>query len=184
MNLTDLIQSRRSIGAFTAQPLPDGLIESLLAAAVYAPNHRMTEPWRFIVLTGSGRDRYAQVRGAMTYDSTKGDEDARRKAADGATAKFSAIPAMLVVAMPQSENPEIREEDYAACACLIQNFMLLAWERGIGTAWKTFKEDPRLRELLGLAANEKVVGVVNIGYPAEVGQNTRKPAHERITYVR
>jgi nitroreductase len=183
--LTDLIKTRRSIGAFTDQPIPEELVEELLEVAVWAPNHHLTEPWRFIYITREGRHKYAAIRRDMAMEFSKPiSEEDRRKAGEGAYTKFVNIPAYLVVAMREDPDPEVREEDFAACAVLIQNFMLLAWERGLGTSWKTFKNDPRLRTLLGLEPNEKVVGVVHLGYPAEIGTSQRKPARHRITYVR
>jgi nitroreductase len=184
-NLADLIKARRSIGVFTDQPVPNGLVEELLEVAVWAPNHHLTEPWRFVYITGEGRHKYAAIRREMAMEFSKSiSEEDKRKAGEGAYAKFMSIPAYLAVAMREDPDPEIREEDFAACACLIQNFMLLAWERALGTSWKTFKNDPRLRALLGLEPNEKVVGVVHLGYPAEIGTSQRRPARSRITCVR
>lgn len=185
MSLADLIRSRRSIGTFLDKPLPDGLIEELLETAVWAPNHHLTEPWRFILVTGEGRLGYAAIRRDMAVQASKAsDPEIRRKAGEGAFQKFAAIPAYLIVAMRQADNPETCEEDYAACCCLIQNFMLLAWERGLGTSWKTFKEHAHLRAFLGLEPDEKVVGVIHLGYPAEVRTSRRQPARNRLTYIR
>ena len=57
MNLLDSINSRRSIKTFTDRPVSRGEIEQLLTAACQAPNHRMTEPWRFYVLGPPGPSR-------------------------------------------------------------------------------------------------------------------------------
>jgi nitroreductase len=120
----------------------------------------------------------------MVVESSKSaDESERQKAGDGTYAKFAAIPAYLVVIQKLAADPEIRDEDYAACAALIQNFMLLAWDQGIGTAWKTFKNDPRLRALAGLGEDEKVVGIIHIGYPDESPTSARSPINERITII-
>jgi nitroreductase len=182
--LANLIRTRRTIGAFTDQPLAAETILSLLETAVWTPNHRMTEPWRFIVITGDGRLAYADIRRQMVIETSKAaDEAERQKAGDGTFNKFAAIPAYLVVVQKQAADPEICEEDYAACSALIQNFMLLAWEAGIGTAWKTFKNDARLRALFQLSADEKVVGIVHIGYPAETPTSTRQPLAGRITLI-
>lgn len=186
MDLAQLIRSRRSVGLFTEQSVaPDAVLE-LLETAVYAPNHRLTEPWRFVILTGAGRDRYAAIRRDMALDLMAGRGEAeRQQAADGTYRKFANVPLYLLVIMRrQADNAELDAEDYAACCCVIENFLLLAWERGLGTSWKTFKPDPRLRELVGLQADERVVSVVHVGYPAEpprAGQ--RKPAADRLTVI-
>ncbi len=185
MDLAHLIRSRRSIGLFTGQSVAIELVRELLETAVYAPNHRLTEPWRFIVLVGEGRDRYAAVRRDMVLDLMAGQgETERQQAADGTYRKFADVPLYLFVVMRRQANAELDVEDYAACCCVIENFLLLAWERGLGTNWKTFKHDPRLRELIGLQDDERVVGVVHVGYPAETARpGQRKPAAERLTIV-
>lgn len=185
MELAEAICTRRSVGAFTDQPVAPELVLELLDTAVWVPNHRLTEPWRFALLTGDSATRYAEIRRDMALDACAlEDEAARRQVGEGTYQKFSGIPAFLAVIMQQSDNPEIREEDYAATCCLVQNFLLLAWERGLGTSWKTFKRDPRLRALLALADDETVVGWLHLGYPdgAPV-QTARTVAHERFTLL-
>ncbi len=185
LNLKDIIRSRRSISMFKDQPVPLELVEELLESAVYAPNHRMTEPWRFIVLTGEARGRYANIRAEMVLDKMKTEKEAdRQQAVEGTIRKFAGVPLYLLVVMKQNENPEVREEDYAACSCVIQNFMLLAWERGLGTCWKTFKNDPRLRAFVGLSTDEQVVGIVHVGYPDEEGREVlRQSPQQRLTVL-
>lgn len=185
MNLAELMRSRRSIGTFKDEPVALELVQELLDSAVYAPNHRQTEPWRFVVLTGAARAEYASIRSAMVLDGMKAeDEEQRQQAADGTHRKFMGVPLYLLVTMQPHANPEIREEDYAACACVIQNFMLLAWEQNLGTCWKTFKDDPRLRAFLGLDATEKVIGIIHVGYSAEEPRLTqRQPIHHRLTVL-
>jgi nitroreductase len=63
--------------------------------------------------------------------------------------------------------------------------MLLAWERGLGTHWKTISNDPRQRAFLGLKDNEQLVGFLHLGYPAKLPvARERAPVRERITYIR
>lgn len=185
MSLKDLILTRRSIGMFADTPVDPDLIQTLLETAVWTPNHRLTEPWRFILVAGAARDKVADIRRTMAYERSQAPaEDLRQKQADEMYQKIMNVPLILLVVMQPNSHVDIREEDYASCACLIQNFMLLAWEQGIGTNWKTFKEDPRLRDYLGITAGEKVVGFVHVGYPAELPQSRRIPAHERIIVMR
>jgi nitroreductase len=135
---------------------------------------------------GEGRRRYATIRSQMVLDgmTTQGETE-RQQAAEGTFAKFAAIPAYVVVAMKNHADSEIHEENYAACCCVIQNFLLLAWARGLGTSWKTFKNDARLRDFLGLAADEKVVGIIHTGYPAEAERSgQRQPVRERLTILK
>src|SRR5438552_17034844 len=119
MMLPELIRTRRSISTFLDKPIPDGLIEGLLEIAVWAPNHHLTEPWRFILLTGDAPKRYAEIRRDMAVEGAKmADSEKLRQIAEGTYNKFAFVPAYLVVAMKQNADPEICEEDYAACCCL------------------------------------------------------------------
>ena len=95
--------------------------------------------------------------------------------------------------VPQRLLPSLRDRrdtrgvgglDVAATAALTQNFLLLAWERDLGTFWKTFKNDRRLRDLLDLADDERVVGWLHLGYPAGATAPTKRtPARERFTVL-
>ncbi len=185
MELAELIRSRRSIGKFNDTPVSLDLVRELLESAVYAPNHRLTEPWRFVIASYAAREKYAAVRRDIVLDFMKGKGEAeRQQAAEGTFQKFMNVPVYLFVIMQRSGDPELEDENYAACCCLIQNFLLLAWNCGLGTTWKTFKNDPRLRALIGLGENERVVGIVHIGYSAEDERvGVRKPAHERLTIL-
>ncbi len=184
-SLSELVRSRRSINSFTDQPVALDLIQDLLESAVYAPNHRLTEPWRFIYVTGAARDAYAAVRAQMVVDKMSTNTEAeRQQAAEGTVKKFITVPAYLIVAMEPHAERDVEEEDYAACACVIQNFLLLAWEQGLGTNWKTFKDDPRLRQIVGLNATEKVVGIIHVGYPTDETRTSRRQmAHTRLTVL-
>ncbi len=185
MDLTEAIRTRRSVGEFTDQAVDPALVQELIDTAVWVPNHKMTEPWRFVFISGEGVHRYASIRRDMTLETLPTqDEEKRRLAGEGAYQKFATVSAYLGVVMKQSENPETREEDYASCCCLTQNFLLLAWERGLGTIWKTFKYDARLRALLQLADDEIVVGWIHLGYPVSVPVPAPRAAiHERFTFV-
>lgn len=185
MDLAEIIRARRSVGAFTDAPVAEALVRELLETAVWVPNHRLTEPWRFVFLTGEGARRYASIRRDMAQDTSPDQsEAARQQAGEGVYRKFASVPAYLAVIVREHANPEVREEDYAACCCLVQNFLLLAWERGLGTSWKTFKRDPRLRALLNLADDEKVVGWLHLGYPADTEQPRRRaPVHARFSVI-
>jgi nitroreductase len=182
MELAEVIRTRRSVSVFTDQPVDPVLVLELLETAVWAPNHHVTEPWRFAFLSGDAVARYAEIRRDMALDvCALEDEGARRQVGDGTYKKFICVPAYLAIIIKDDPDPETQEEDYAAASCLTQNFLLLAWERGLGTLWKTFKNDRRLRELLDLADDERVVGWIHLGYPSGATAPTRRtPASERF----
>lgn len=186
MTLAELIRSRRSISDFTDQPIPEGLIEELLETAVWSPNHHLTEPWRFIYITGDGKRRYAEIRRDMALENSKtSDPEAQRTLSEQTYKRFISVPAYLVVVMQENADPMTREEDYGACCCLVNNLMLLAWERGLASSWRTPKINTRLREYFGLQEREKMVALVQLGYPKSTPTGEkRNPAKDRLAYIK
>jgi nitroreductase len=186
VDLAELIKSRRSTPNFHNRPLPDGLVEELLDIAVWAPNHHVTEPWRFILISGDGRLPLAELHRRYAEEGCPvPDLDRRRRAGEREFEITMDVPAYLAVVMRNQADPEKQEEDFAACCCLIQNFNLLAWERGLGVHWLSFWHEPRHMQLLKLDADEKVVGLLRLGYPAKVPPGkARTPGRTRLAYIR
>ena len=129
MNISQAISERRSIKSFTDRLISPKEIERLIAAAVLAPNHRMTEPWRFYVLGRQARAGFGRVLGHRKAKRVD-EPDAKMAVVEKVEASHRDLPAMLAVATTLDENPEIREEDYAATYMAIQNLCLSALEFG------------------------------------------------------
>lgn len=169
MDVFDAIESRRSIRRFGDRPVTTEDIGRLLDAFTRAPNHRMTQPWRFYVLGPAARATYGRVLGARKARKVQ-DADAAEAVRNKVAGEHAALPGMIAVAMVQDENPEIREEDYAAIFMGLQNLALAAESIGLGTHIKTgaVMEDPDARAAAGVRDGERVVAIVNVGEPAEV----------------
>ena len=184
MHVSDAISSRRSIKRFTSRSVTREEIETLLSAAVTAPNHRLTQPWRFYVLGPEARQAYGLVLGGRKARKIE-DAAAAQAMRDAVATEHRALPAMLVVAVADNENPETREEDYAAAMMAIQNLSLAALDLGLGTHLKTgaIMSDPAARAAAGVKDNERIVAVVNIGEPADVPPaKPREPATAFTTW--
>jgi nitroreductase len=184
MHVNDAISTRRSIKRFSSRPVTRQEIETLLSAAVAAPNHRLSQPWRFYVLGPDARHAYGLVLGHRKARKIE-DPDAARTMRDTVANEHRALPAMLVVAVADNENPEIREEDYAAVMMGIQNLSLAAVGLGLGTHIKTgaVMSDPAARAAAGVKDQERIVAVVNIGEPAEITPaKPREPASAFTTW--
>jgi nitroreductase len=184
VNISDTISTRRSIKRFTSRSVTREEIETLLSAAAAAPNHRLTQPWRFYVLGPDARHAYGLALGDRKARKLE-DPVAAGAMRETVAAEHRALPAMLVVAVALNENPEIREEDYAATMMGIQNLSLAALELGLGTHIKTgaVMSDPAARAAAGVADNERIVAVVNIGEPAEIPPpRKREPATAFTTW--
>jgi nitroreductase len=168
-DVLEAIAQRRSIKRFTDRAVTREEIERLLAAAALAPNHRMTQPWRFYVLGPEARRAYGAALGDRKARRME-DAEAGRMVRDKVAGEHAAVPAMIAVAMREDENPEIRTEDYAAVMMAVQNIGLAAVALGLGTHIKTgaVMDDPAARAAAGVPDGEKIVAVVNVGEPAEV----------------
>lgn len=172
-SLAALISARRTIHDFTAGRVPEqALIRDALEVARWAPNHYLTEPWRFYLPGAESVERICQLYAGLS----QGNE----RAAKIKLARWRAMPGWLVVSCRRSEDARRAREDYAACCCVVQNLMLLLWEQGVGMKWSTDK-------LVGMAEfyailgaepeKEEVVGMFWYGYPATV-PTTRRTALE------
>lgn len=178
MTILEAIRARRSVKDFTPRPVSREQFEQLLEAAVQAPNHRMTEPWRFYVLGPKARRAYGAVLGARKAKRVEDPAAAAevvRKVAD----KHEGLPGMLAVSVVLAEDPEIREEDLAATYMAIENLMLMAPGLGLGTHLKTgaVMSDPGARAAVGVPEGERIIAVLEIGGPAGPSlPKPRKPA--------
>jgi len=185
MKPTDAIRSRRSIKRYTDRALTREEIESLLDAAALAPNHRLTQPWRFYVLGPESRQAYGAALGERK--ARKIDDPAlAQKTREATAADHRALPLMIAVAVVKSDDSEVAEEDYAAAMMAIQNLALAAVERGLGTHIKTgaIMQDPAARAAVGLPDNERIVAIVNVGEPAEAPPpKARQPASAFTKWV-
>lgn len=185
MNVSDAIAARRSIKKFEDRPLTREELEPLLDAAVLAPNHKLTQPWRFYVLGPAARRAYGLALGERKAKKLP-DADAQNAVREKTAAEYVAFPALIAVAMVMSESPETREEDYAAVMQSVVNMMLVALERGLGTHVRSgaVMEDPAARAAIGVSEGERVIAMLSIGVPAEVpGPKARQAAAAVTTWV-
>jgi nitroreductase len=185
MQTIEAISGRRTIKRFTSQEISREDIETLLAAAALAPNHRLTQPWRFYVLGPEARYGYGLALGSRKAKKIE-DPAAAQKMRETVAEEHRALPAMLAIAMIVNENEEIREEDYAAVMMGVQNLALAAVDKGLGTAFKSgaILGDPAARAAVTVPDGERIVLVVNVGVPAEAAvPKTRDPVAQYTRFV-
>jgi nitroreductase len=185
MDLNEAISSRRSVRQFSHRDITRAEIERMLDAAVQAPNHRLTQPWRFYVLGPDARRAYGAVLGARKAKKVE-DPVAAKAVIDKVVATASALPAQIAVAMTLAENPEVREEDYAATMMAVQNLLLTARSLGLATHLKSgaVMSDPNARAALGIPDGERIVVMIDLGEPAEAPEaKPRRAAGEVTTWL-
>ncbi len=173
------LAERRSVFRFRDETVPPVLVERALDAGRWAPNHKLTEPWRFTILGPRTREAAAPLYARTKLRKLPPDapEERVRQVLSLATAKWQSKPVVVAVSQTPEEDPLRREEDYASVACAIQNIQLAAWALGLGSQWSTSSviQDPEAMGLAGIPPEERVVGLVFLGWPEEVRPSRRKP---------
>lgn len=181
-DLFSSIHTRRSNKAFKPNAIDREQIITLLDAAVRAPNHKMTEPWGFIVLGPQAKRAYAETKARLKLG---GDKDASEKALK-ILDEIAAIPAIIAVTQRVDDDPVRKEEDYAAVFMAVQNMLLAATALGLGTKVHTgsILDDKWLRDALHVNDRERIVAYVDVGEPADdVPPKKRIPAAEKTRWL-
>lgn len=167
----EVLRGRRTINLYLQTAVPEQLVEEAIEAATWAPNHHVTEPWRFYRLGRESIDACIRLVGDISR-ARKGDEAAAFK-----MKSWSEKPGWLLVTCQKSADELLQQEDYAACAAAVQNFCLYLWKAGVGSKWTTgaITREPRFAEIAGFdAEKELVVGLIWYGYPKVTPSQNRK----------
>ncbi len=185
MNVYEAIAKRRTIKRYTAEAIPRDVIERILDAAVWAPNHHLTEPWRFTVLTGAAKDHLAELRrqqvASTMPDTTKPQALARLKEV---YERIAGAAAMIIVSAADGPNEEITFENRLATAAVTQNLLLAATAEGLATFWSSslmFYEP--VRQYAGIRSDEHIIAVVHLGFPAQEHPGKRTPAAKLTSWM-
>ena len=180
--LQALIGSRTTIHDFSSDPLPDGALQRSIAAGLSAPNHRMTEPWRFIRTGRATREQLGNVQARLKDKGRTPSDDALARARE----KFLGSAELLVLCRVVHADPNVAREDYAAIACAVQNISLCLWAEGIGSKWSTggVTTDAETYRILGVdPAIAEIVGFLWLGYPKTDNQAKKPPRRLTVAQV-
>ena len=168
MDVEDAIRARRTHKQYGREPVDEATLRELLELARFAPNHKLTEPWRFRVLGPETRSR---------IDEVVGEKEA---------AKLRRAPTHVLATAVLSGDPRTDEEDLHATAAAVYAVLLAATERGLASYWRTpscFLQ-PEVRALVGLDPSERVVALIHLGPPlSEPPAKERRPLEEVLTVL-
>ena len=181
MDVFKAIHSRYSQGEVKPDPVPKVLIEKLLSAAVQGPNHYKVRPWRFVVLTGKGRERLGDVMAASLREQHP---DLPAEAFNKTRALPLRAPVLIALGVDKPTEPRVIEiENISAVSAACQNLLLAAHAEGLGAKWRTgeWARDPLVKKFLGLASDQHIVGFIYIGYPTFTTDGIERPSFEDKT---
>ena len=173
-SFSDLVTRRRtSLLMDRERAVPADLVARLCRLATWAPNHKKTWPWRFAVLTGDARRRLGELTAEQLIDEGVHDEGKLAKA----LVKYLRSPTILMVAAAPHADPELHEENRDAVAAAVQTLLLAATSAGLASFWASgapLRSD-RVKELCRFDAEDRIVALVYLGWPAGEVEIPRRP---------
>jgi nitroreductase len=179
-----VLQTRRTANNFEPN-LPqniEDIIETAIKSAIYAPNHKRTEPWKFHRLGPQTIKRVCELN-AKIVSEKKGEKAGQRK-----LERWLEMPGWIVVTCKTEHGDKevksmdvpssLAREDYAACCCAVQNLCLSLHNAGLGSKWGTgaVNFDSNFHDILGFEEGEYCVGTIWFGTPT---RNTEAPPKKR-----
>jgi nitroreductase len=168
MELEDAIRTRRTHKVYGDEPVARETLEELLELARWAPNHNLTNPWRFRVL---GPDSLAELK---------------RAAGPEAAAKLDRAPTLVVASQVRSDDAQQDEEDLCAVSAAIAYVLLAAHARGLAGYWRTPEvlRSAEGRAAVGIPDNERVLGLIHLGPPRQDKEPPeRLPTGDYVTFL-
>lgn len=169
MELEEAIRTRRTHKAYKPEPLDRATLDELFELARWAPNHHLTNPWRFRVVGPQALERLK----AASDDPI-------------AAAKLDRAPTLVVVSAKQTGDPLGDEEDVLATGAAAFIVLLAAHGRGLAGYWRTpaVLRTPAGRAAVGLGDDEHVLGLMHLGYPRQEPRlPERAPVGEVAAYL-
>jgi nitroreductase len=168
VNLGELAAARRTHKAFGSEPVLRETLVELLGLARLAPNHHLTQPWRFRVL---GPEALARLKEA---------------AGPAEAVKLDRAPTLVVVSAALTGDLVQDEEDVCATAAATMLVLLGATERGLASYWRTpsVLRTVRGRDALGVPRGERVLGLLHLGTPErDPAPREREPVETYVEFL-
>jgi nitroreductase len=178
--ISELIKDRRTIYPedYSERKVHEEIVRNVLNSAIWAPSHKMTQPWRFKVFMGESRTQISELLSEVYTDFVEKEKFLPRKHEKITQRPFqsSVVVAICMERDPDEKVPEI--EEVMAVACAVQNMSLHCAAYGLGTFWSTpkFRNDSRIKSFLKLQEKDQCLGFYYMGYPkVEWPKSHRKP---------
>jgi nitroreductase len=187
--LNEVIQKRRSVyqQQYSGEIVPESIIRQMLVNANWAPTHKLTEPWRFVVFTGSGRKALADFQAGLYKEVTTRDGSFREERYQKLLTQPMLSSHIIAVCMKRDEKKSVPEvEELGAVFCAVENMYLTASAYGVGaylsTGGITYFDEAK--EFFGLHGEDRLLGFLHVGMPAgKLPEGKRKPVEEKVKWV-
>ena len=184
-NVLNLIKGRRNTKQFSDEDISVEEIEVLLEAAIWAPNHRNNEPWRFFVVTKESPVRNDISKGIIALQESNSSGKLPDLHKQRITQDVARQPWLIFVYSEISDYIEISEENYGAVCCAIQNMQLMATAMGLSVGWSTggISKIENLDKIFGIEEPLKIAGVLTVGHPESTVEKTRTHYNDKTTWL-
>lgn len=184
-SVNQVIRTRRSIfpPSYIEKEIPKEVIETILENANFAPTHKLTEPWRFRVFSGTGLEKLADYMGDA-YKANTTPETFSEAKYEGTRSKSLKSAAVIAIIMETHAEKIPEWEEVAAVACAVQNMWLTATANNIGAYWSSPSVNDALKVFLELKENQKCIGFFYMGYH-NLGEipARRTPIADKVTWI-
>lgn len=187
--LNQLIRSRRSVFQkdYSGEAVPDRVINQMLENANWAPTHKLTEPWRFVVFAGDGRKSLAKFQSECYKQVTSANGTFQEDRYRGLQAKPLESSHIIAVGMRRDSASRLPEwEELGAVFCAVQNMYLTATAYGVGCYLSTggittFEE---AKPFFDLGAEDKLCGFIHVGMlKGAWPESRRRPIADKVSWV-
>jgi nitroreductase len=171
MNVDEAIRTRRTHKAYRPEPVGRALLDELFELARWAPNHHLTNPWRFRVLGPQALERLKRAADAVEPGSGR---------------KLDRAPTLVAVTVAIDPDPVTAAEDRLAGGVAAYIVLLAAHARGLAGYWRTpaVLRSEHGREALAIGDGEEVLGLLHLGHPRqEQPAPERAPVGEVVEYL-
>jgi len=163
MNLKELIRTRRTVHQFKAESLPWSDMEEALELSLWAPNHRLTFPWKFIKVSDEQRAQMVDLAISLKTSKDPSYSEIKKQALKN---RLMAPAYWISLGINRNPDSHIFEEDQATMSCSVQIASLALWEKGIGSKWSTggFSMHDKTYEILKVSKESHyLMGVLFVG---------------------
>lgn len=186
MDVLEAIETRRSHLPLDEERVPtEEEIHKLLDAATRAPNHFKVEPWRFVVVQGDARRRLGEVLAESLKERFPDMKETALEAERNRPVEKAPVIIAVAVEKPKLEK-EIDFENILAVGAAVQNMLLAAHSLGLAATWRTGAAayDPKVKQFLGLDADQHLAALVYLGYPKERQRESKRiPYTEKTNWI-